>query len=104
MRCPAPTAGSISVAGRSAAVPHCRTDGGARAAYVDERENFTSDWNHLNVRGSARAAEIVWPAVGSSLGAVLGLHGLPAAVGPHPSDRLHDGTRDGSFGAAALVR
>jgi hypothetical protein len=46
-----------------AAVPHCRTDGGARAAYVDELENFTSDWNHLNVRGSARAAEIVWPAV-----------------------------------------
>jgi hypothetical protein len=46
-----------------AAAPHCRTDGGARAAYVDELENFTSDWNHLNVRGSARAAEIVWPAV-----------------------------------------
>jgi hypothetical protein len=35
----------------------------ARAKYVDELENFTSDWNHLNVRGSARAAEIVWPAV-----------------------------------------
>jgi len=46
-----------------AAVPHCRTDGGARAAYLDELENFTSDWNHLNVRGSARAAEIAWPAV-----------------------------------------
>ena len=46
-----------------AAVPHCRTDGGARAAYVDELENFTRDWNHLNVRGSARAAEIAWPAV-----------------------------------------
>jgi hypothetical protein len=46
-----------------AAVPHCRTDGGARAAYVDELENFTSDWNHLNLRGSARAAEIAWPAV-----------------------------------------
>jgi hypothetical protein len=46
-----------------AAVRHWRTDGGARAEYVDELENFTSDWNHLNVRGSERAAEIAWPAV-----------------------------------------
>src|SRR5262245_21810499 len=46
-----------------AAVPHCQTDAGVRAEYVDELENFTSDWNHLNVRGQARAAEIAWPAV-----------------------------------------
>lgn len=49
------------------AVQHCRTDGGARAEYVDELENLTSDWNHLNVRGSARAAEIAWPAVANLL-------------------------------------
>lgn len=46
-----------------AAAPHCRTDGGARAEYEDELANFSSDLNHLNVRGLARAAEIAWPAV-----------------------------------------
>jgi hypothetical protein len=50
-----------------AAVPHCRTDDGARAAYVDELENFSSDWNHLNLHGQARAAEIVWPIVAELL-------------------------------------
>ena len=50
-----------------AKVPHCRTDDGARAAYVDRLENFSSDWNHLNVRGQAEAAEIVWPAVAALL-------------------------------------
>jgi hypothetical protein len=46
-----------------AAVPQCRTDEGARAAYVDVLENFSSDLNHLNIRGQAVAAEIVWPIV-----------------------------------------
>jgi hypothetical protein len=50
-----------------ASVPRCATDGGARAAYVDELANFTPDWNHLNVRGQAREAEIVWPAVSALL-------------------------------------
>jgi hypothetical protein len=50
-----------------ATVPHCRTDDGARAAYVDRLENFSSDWNHLNVRGQAEAAEIAWPAVAALL-------------------------------------
>lgn len=50
-----------------AGVPHCRTDGGARAAYVDELDNFSSDWNHLNVGGSEQAAEIAWPAVAALL-------------------------------------
>ena len=45
-----------------AMVPNCRTDDGARAAYVDRLENFSSDWNHLNVRGQAEIAEITWPA------------------------------------------
>jgi hypothetical protein len=46
-----------------ATVPNCRTDDGARAAYADRPENFSSDGNHLNVRGQAKAAEITWPAV-----------------------------------------
>jgi hypothetical protein len=45
-----------------ATVPNCRTDDGARAAYVDRLENFSSDWNHLNVRGQTEIAEITWPA------------------------------------------
>ena len=50
-----------------ATVPNCRTDNGARAAYVDRLENFSSDWNHLNVRGQAEAAEIAWPAAAALL-------------------------------------
>jgi hypothetical protein len=50
-----------------ATVPNCRTDDGARAAYADRLENFSSDWNHLNVRGQAEAAEITWPAVAALL-------------------------------------
>jgi hypothetical protein len=41
----------------------CTTDGGARAAYVDKLENFSNDWNHLNVRGQAAEAELIWPVV-----------------------------------------
>lgn len=50
-----------------AAVPQCRTDDGARAAYVDELNNFSSDWAHLSVRGNAQAAEIIWPRVAALL-------------------------------------
>lgn len=50
-----------------ATVPNCRTDDGARAAYVDRLENFSADWNHLNVQGQAEAAEIAWPAVAALL-------------------------------------
>jgi hypothetical protein len=50
------------------AVPQCRTDGGVRAAYVDEIGNFAPDWNHLNVRGQAAAAELIWPVVVEILG------------------------------------
>ena len=49
-------------------VPQCQTDEGARAAYVDVLENFSSDWNHLNVDGQAAAAELVWPVVVDMLG------------------------------------
>jgi predicted small lipoprotein YifL len=41
----------------------CTTDGGVRAAYIDKLENFSSDWNHLNVRGQAAEAELIWPVV-----------------------------------------
>jgi hypothetical protein len=51
-----------------ATVPHCFTDGGVRAAYVDKLENFSSDWAHLNVLGQAAEAELIWPVVVSSLG------------------------------------
>jgi hypothetical protein len=46
----------------------CTTDGGVRAAYVDKLENFSSDWNHLNVRGQAAEAELIWPVVQQLLG------------------------------------
>ena len=36
-----------------AAVANCRTDGGVRADYTDTIENFTDDFNHLNVAGQA---------------------------------------------------
>jgi len=41
----------------------CTTDGGVRAAYMDTLENFSRDWNHLNVRGQAAEAELIWPVV-----------------------------------------
>jgi hypothetical protein len=50
-----------------ATVPNCRTDNGVRAAYVDRLENFSSDWSHLNVRGQAAAAELIWPVVVAQL-------------------------------------
>lgn len=46
----------------------CTTDGGVRAAYVDKLENFSPDWNHLNVRGQAAEAELIWPVVQQLLG------------------------------------
>lgn len=46
---------------------NCATDGGARAAYVDTIDNFSSDLNHLNVRGQAAAAELIWPVVAEYL-------------------------------------
>lgn len=46
-----------------AAFTQCSTDGGVRAAYVDKLENFSSDWNHLDVRGQAAEAELIWPVV-----------------------------------------
>ena len=51
-----------------AKVPNCRTDGGVRAAYVDTIENFSSDFNHLNIRGQAAEAELIWPVVTKTLG------------------------------------
>ncbi len=46
-----------------AAVSQCRTDGGVRAAYVDTLENFSPDYNHLNLKGQAAEAELIWPVV-----------------------------------------
>jgi lysophospholipase L1-like esterase len=46
-----------------AAVAQCRTDGGVRKAYVDVLENFSSDYNHLNIKGQAAAAALIWPVV-----------------------------------------
>ena len=50
------------------AFPNCRTDGGARAAYVDVLENFSPDWAHLNVKGQAAEASLIWPVVEDLLG------------------------------------
>jgi len=35
---------------------------------VDKLENFSSDWNHLDVRGQAAEAELIWPVVQKLLG------------------------------------
>ena len=51
-----------------AAFPQCATDAGVRAAYIDKLENFSGDWAHLNVRGQAEEAELIWPVVGDLLG------------------------------------
>jgi hypothetical protein len=50
-----------------ASVPLCAVDGGVRAAYADKLENFSSDWNHLNVKGQAAAAQLIWPKVSALL-------------------------------------
>ena len=47
----------------------CTTDGGVRAVYIDKLENFSSDWNHLDVQGQAAEAELIWPVVQQLLGA-----------------------------------
>ena len=51
-----------------AAVPQCRTDGGVRAAYKNKIENFSADYNHLNVKGQAAEAALIWPVIVSILG------------------------------------
>ncbi len=53
-----------------AAVPNCVTDGGVRAAYKDKLANFSPDWSHLNVRGQAAEAALIWPVVADLLGAL----------------------------------
>ena len=44
-------------------VPECHTDGGVRASYHDTMRNFSSDFNHLNVRGQAAESALTWPVV-----------------------------------------
>ena len=51
-----------------AAYEQCVTDGGVRATYTDKLENFSSDWNHLNVNGQAAEAKLIWPVVKGLLG------------------------------------
>src|SRR5262249_35577041 len=51
-----------------ATVPHCVTDGGVRKAYNDRLANFSPDWAHLNVRGQAAEAALIWPVVAKLLG------------------------------------
>lgn len=46
----------------------CITDGGVRATYTDKMENFSSDWSHLNVKGQAAEAKLIWPVVKELLG------------------------------------
>jgi hypothetical protein len=53
---------------RCDAVPQCRTDGGVRATYAETLDDLSSDFYHLNVRGQAQAAEIIWPVVADLLG------------------------------------
>ena len=48
--------------------PTCHTDGGVRAAYRDRLANFTGDFAHLDVRGQAAEAALIWPVVTRILG------------------------------------
>jgi hypothetical protein len=41
----------------------CVTDGGVRAAYRDVIANFSPDDNHLNIKGQAAEAALIWPVV-----------------------------------------
>lgn len=51
------------------AVPQCSTDDGVLSSYVDDLTDWVvGDWNHLNVSGLARRAELVWPIVEKLLG------------------------------------
>jgi hypothetical protein len=43
--------------------PTCHTDGGVRARYIDKIENFSADFNHLNIAGQADEAALIWPVV-----------------------------------------
>jgi hypothetical protein len=47
---------------------NCHTDGGVRAAYRDRLANFTGDFAHLDVRGQAAEAALIWPVVSRILG------------------------------------
>jgi len=38
----------------------CRYDGGAAGRIVDKREYYSSDLNHLSIRGHAEAAAVAW--------------------------------------------
>ena len=51
-----------------AEVPRCSTDDGVRAAYVDTVDNLGPDFEHLNVKGQAAEAELIWPVVEKILG------------------------------------
>jgi hypothetical protein len=48
--------------------PRCHTDGGVRADYQDTLRNFSDDLNHLDVRGQAAEAALIWPVVSHILG------------------------------------
>lgn len=51
-----------------AAVENCATDGGVRAAWIDKFEYFSRDFAHLNVKGQAAEAELIWPVIKTLLG------------------------------------
>jgi hypothetical protein len=53
---------------RCDAVPQCRTDDGVRAPYFFKVDHHNPMMNHLNVRGLAVQAELVWPVVVDVLG------------------------------------
>jgi GDSL-like lipase/acylhydrolase family protein len=44
-------------------VQRCRYDGGAFGRIVDRREYWSSDLNHLTVKGHAKAAAVAWAAM-----------------------------------------
>jgi hypothetical protein len=47
-----------------ATLPQCRTDDGLFTTYVESLEDFVpDDWGHLNARGHAKLAELIWPKV-----------------------------------------
>jgi hypothetical protein len=52
--------------------PTCHTDGGGLASFKREPSVLSSDYNHLNTRGLARLARMVWPYARAVLASDIG--------------------------------
>jgi hypothetical protein len=68
--------------GRCDAFPQCQTDGGAATTFANKLDYLSSDFNHLNVRGQAQLAELIWPVVAEMLQPDAGVDTSVASTDP----------------------